>query len=55
MLKNIDNYVMQINAIGFVSTNFAKWTVIGSSVWPNNFIGKSYVAEINYLKDWIGM
>jgi hypothetical protein len=22
-------------------------------VWPNEFIGGSYLEEINYLKDWI--
>jgi hypothetical protein len=22
-------------------------------VWPNNFVGYSYEAEVNYLKNWI--
>lgn len=33
--------------------NFIKWPVIGSYVWPNNFVGNSYASEIDYLKVWI--
>lgn len=32
--------------------NFERWPVLGTYIWPNNFIGSSYEDEINYLKDW---
>ncbi len=31
----------------------ALWQTIGIYVWPNNFIGNSWQAEIDYLKTWI--
>jgi hypothetical protein len=33
--------------------NFQKWPVIGVKVWPNSFVGTSYQAEIDFLKNWI--
>ena len=33
--------------------NFIKWPVLGVWVWPNWFVGQSYVAEVNWLKAWI--
>ena len=33
--------------------NFERWNVIGTYVWPNYFIGESYQAEIEYLKNWV--
>jgi hypothetical protein len=33
--------------------HYQKWPILGNYVWPNNFIGTSYQAEINYLKTWI--
>lgn len=33
--------------------NFDRWDILGSHVWPNNFVGGSYEAEINYLKQWL--
>jgi hypothetical protein len=33
--------------------NFQKWPVLGSYVWPNNFVGNTYDEEIAYLKTWI--
>lgn len=47
----IDSFV---NVLGnAVDRNYAKWPVLDQYVWPNNFIGNSYNAEINYLKTWI--
>lgn len=34
--------------------NFEKWPVIGQYVWPNAFIGKSYSAEVTWMKNWLG-
>ena len=33
--------------------NFQRWQILGSYVWPNNFIGNTYAEEIDYLKTWI--
>jgi hypothetical protein len=31
---------------------YAKWPILGTYVWPNNFIGQTYAEEMNYLKTW---
>lgn len=36
-----------------VQKNFDRWPILGTYVWPNNFIGNTYEEEINYLKQWI--
>lgn len=33
--------------------NFQRWNILGTYIWPNNFIGNTYDEEINYLKDWV--
>ena len=33
--------------------NFNKWPILGTYVYPNNFIGQSYEEEIFYLKTWL--
>jgi len=33
--------------------HYQKWPILGTYVWPNNFIGQSYQAEVNYFKTWI--
>lgn len=33
--------------------NFEKWDILGEYVWPNNFVGGNYPAEVDYLKDWL--
>jgi hypothetical protein len=33
--------------------NFNKWPILNTYVWPNYFIGGSYKAEVDHLKDWI--
>jgi hypothetical protein len=33
--------------------NFQKWPVLGTYLWPNNFVGNTYAEEIGYLKTWI--
>jgi hypothetical protein len=34
--------------------NFQQWDILGRYIWPNYFIGDTYIEEIEYLKDWIG-
>jgi hypothetical protein len=33
--------------------NYLIWPILGTYIWPNNFIGNSYQEEIDYLKSWI--
>jgi len=33
--------------------NFQRYNILSNYVWPNNFVGGSYEAEIDYLKNWI--
>jgi hypothetical protein len=33
--------------------NFKKWPILGSYVWPNQYVGGSYQKEIDFLKKWI--
>ncbi|MDZ7289751.1 MAG: CotH kinase family protein [candidate division KSB1 bacterium] len=35
--------------------NFEKWPVLGTYVWPNPYIGNSYLDELNYLKTWVNL
>jgi hypothetical protein len=32
--------------------NYIRWPILGTYVWPNNFIGNTYQEEIDYLKTW---
>jgi len=33
--------------------NFERWPILDQWVWPNYFVGDTYLKEINWLKDWI--
>lgn len=33
--------------------NFKTWNVLNTYVWPNNYIGGTYVNEVKYLKTWL--
>ncbi len=51
LIQYIDN---QVALIGPASErNFDRWPIIGEYVWPNNFVGDSYEAEVLYLKNWL--
>ena len=32
--------------------NFRRWPVLGTYVWPNDFVGDSHEEEVAYLKTW---
>ncbi len=38
---------------GAIDTNFMKWPILGTYIWPNNFVGSSYFEEKDYMKDWL--
>jgi hypothetical protein len=33
--------------------NFLRWSVLGTYIWPNVYVGPTYEDEIQYLKNWI--
>jgi len=49
----VDSYVSTLNTAGAIDANFGTWNILGTYVWPNNFVGNSHDEEINYLKNWI--
>ncbi|GET26676.1 CotH kinase family protein [Prolixibacter sp. NT017] len=52
---SLSNYINeQVTMLGdAIDRNFKRWPIIGQYVWPNAFVGSSYVSEVNYLKDWL--
>lgn len=36
-----------------IERNFEVWPVLGTWVWPNEYIGETYPHELNYLRTWI--
>ncbi|MGB1103223.1 MAG: CotH kinase family protein [Crocinitomicaceae bacterium] len=32
--------------------NFQRWQILGTYVWPNNFVGDTYAQEMDYLREW---
>ena len=33
--------------------NYQRWPILGTYVWPNYYVGKTYDDEMNYFKNWI--
>lgn len=33
--------------------NYERWRILGTYVWPNQYIGKTYADEVNWMKQWI--
>jgi len=36
-----------------IARNFSRWPILGVYVWPNYFVGATYIQEIDYLKNWM--
>ena len=47
----IDSMVMYLN--NSQTRNFQRWPILGSTIWPNYYVGGNYQDEINFLKNWI--
>lgn len=51
LLSSVDAHV---NLLGEAQDrNYQKWHILGTYVWPNQFIGKTYAEEITFMKGWI--
>jgi len=33
--------------------HFQQWPILGTYVWPNQYIGQTYQQELGYLKNWV--
>jgi len=49
----MDEDLMKLRISGAQDQNFMIWNVIGTYIWPNNFVGTSIESETRYMKDWI--
>ncbi|MCB2205757.1 CotH kinase family protein [bacterium] len=47
----IDSLVVLLNEAQ--QRHFTRWELLGTSVWPNYFVGDTWAEEISYLKQWI--
>ncbi len=52
-----DYFIDKIDSIAAVldesqQRNYQRWPVLGTYIWPNQFIGQTYAQEINFLKQW---
>jgi hypothetical protein len=48
----IDSVANALNA-GPQQRNFSAWNVLNKYVWPNYYVGSTFSAEVNWIKDWI--
>lgn len=51
LLNWIDSTVVLLNESQ--QRNFSKWPIHGVYVWPNNFVGNTYLEDVDYMKQWI--
>ena len=49
----IDELVGELEDSDAITQNFGKWLILGTYIWPNNFVGNRHSEEITYLKEWI--
>ncbi len=57
MLTN-DYFINTIDSLASVleesqTRNYQRWPILGTYVWPNQYVGQTYADEINFLKQWI--
>lgn len=47
----VESYALALNASQ--KANFQRWPILGSYVWPNQYVGATYRDEVNWLKNWL--
>jgi hypothetical protein len=50
LLKRIDQIATSLQEPA--ARNFERWPILGDSIGPEYFVGKTYAEEIQYLKSW---
>ena len=53
ILSKIDSYTAVLNTSDASKNNFIRWPVLGTYIWPNNFVGNTYQQELDYMTNWI--
>ncbi len=53
ILAKIDGYINTLEKAGAIEENFKTWNILGTYIWPNNFVGNTHNEENNYLIDWV--
>jgi hypothetical protein len=51
IMATLDDDIKTMGAA--VDRNYKRWPILGQYVWPNNFVGDTYLEEVIYLKSWI--
>lgn len=50
IIKEKTDYLIENNAS---QRNFDTWSILSKYIWPNFFIGDTFIEEIDYLTNWI--
>ncbi len=53
IMEKINGYDSTLEKAGAIDANFKTWSILGTYIWPNRFVGNSHDDELNYLKDWV--
>ena len=53
VMGRISNYEKEMGEVDAINRNFAKWSILGKWIWPNNFVGTTYESERIYVEQWI--
>jgi len=53
ILGRMDGYVKLLEDAGAIERNFKTWDILGTYIWPNNFVGATYASERAYMENWI--
>lgn len=51
LMAQIDSVAAMIDAPQ--QRNYIVWPILGTAVWPNNYVGNTYADELNYFKQWL--
>jgi CotH protein len=53
LFSKLDAYNALLSIDNRLNNNFSTWPILGSYVWPNQFVGNSHQEELDYLRQWI--
>ena len=53
--ETIINYIDSVASVldEAQQRNYERWNILGQPIWPNYFIGITYISEIEHLKNWV--
>lgn len=53
LFSKLSDYNALLSIDNRLNNNFSTWPILGSYVWPNQFVGNSHQEELDYLRQWI--